>query len=456
MTVRRALRRTGAAAAVIALLLVVAVGVGVLVLLYRPLPTTDADLRFLGLDQRAEIVRDAGGIPHLFARTTHDLFYLQGYAVAQDRLFQIELLRRAGRGTLAAVIGPDGSGSDAWVRSNGLAASAEAAVPRLGAAARVAAQAYADGVNKFLEQHGESLPLELTLVGIRPAPWSVADSLVVLQVVGTERASGSPLTRILSGADPADNGAGASCTVRTGAAAAPGQPQNAPLLEADPRLAGWGTPALWYAVAITGPEDEAAGFAVPGVPGILIGHDRRVAWSLVASPEASLPRDLDAILALARAGDSAAFIRTLAGARGPLPGYCVADGGGHVATVTAGRAIVDPPGGLARLDVPAGAGRGTPRTFHHPLEALLPFGTGVLLGSGPYDPPAGGALERLRVDLGDPDAAGLILPLGESGQPAARHHGDQTAPWRAGELVPLALTRDRIDAGAETLVLRAR
>ena len=491
-----------ATAAVVPVVLVASLVLAVLILLYRPLPTIEADMRLLGLDERAEIVRDVWGVPHIFARTTHDLFYLQGYAVAQDRLFQIELLRRAGRGQLAAVIGPAGAESDAAAGASGLVAAAEAEGARLGAPARAAAQAYADGVNKFLQQHGDSLPLEFTLLGFRPAPWRVSDSLVVLQVLAAPRTPGSPLTRAIAGAsDAAGTGdaagargatgagdaAGASCRALAGSRTASGQP----LLEGDPRLFGGRDPGLWYAVALTGPDDELAGFAAPGVPGIAIGHNRRLAWSFIAAPSApsapsalsapatpvapatprssagggaSLLQDLDAALALGRATDRGTFGAALAAARGGTPAYCYADAAGHIGTVSAGVAAFDPPGGEARqggaLAVPVAPAAAEAITFRHPLAALqppvLPAALGGFLTAGPYDPPAGGALERIAVDLGDLDATRAVLPLGESGQPAARHYRDQAAPWRAGELLPLPLSRARLGTGEATLVFRPR
>lgn len=445
MTVRRA----AAAATVVAILLGASAVLALLILLYRPLPTSDADMRLLGLDQRAEIVRDAWGVPHIFARTTHDLFYLQGYVIAQDRLFQIELLRRAGRGGLAGLVGPGAAGSDAQVVAGGLAAAAERDGTRLGAAARAVAQAYADGINKFLEQHGESLPLEFTLLGLRPAPWSVDDTLVVQRLLSLDRSPTSPVTVAFAGGR---TDAGASCRASTAS--------GHPILDGDPRLAGEADPSLWYAVALSGPEDEVAGLAAPGVPGIAIGRNLRAAWSFVAAPDASLLGDLAAALAVSRAQDTAAFAAALAGARGPTPAYCYADVAGHIGVASAAGAAFDPPAGEAgqagQLRPPVPGAQTAAVTFRHPLEALLPLGIGRVLALGPSDRPPDGAQERLRVDLGDPDAMRVGLPIGESGQAAGRHHGDQIARWRSGDPPVLSLSRARLGPGEATLVLRAR
>lgn len=441
-------RRARTAGAVVALLLGASLVLAVLILLYRPLPTIDADMRLLGLDQRGEIVRDAWGVPHIFARTTHDLFYLQGYVVAQDRLFQLELLRRAARGELSALIGSGGEASDAAAAAAGLTAAAGNDRAALGGPARVAAQAYADGINKFLEQHGESLPLEFTVLGVRPARWSVDDSLVVQRLLALGGTAAPPLREAVAagGTD-----AGASCRATSAARSASGHAT----LEGDPRLAGEADPALWYAVALSGPEDEIAGLAAPGVPGIAIGRNRRAAWSFVASGDASLLRDLDAGLALARAEDPAAFGEALAAARGGTPAYCYADVAGHVGAGSGASLMFDPTSGEVSQHRPSPTAAFGPVTFRHPL-ALLPIGVGPAFALGPYDRPAGGALERMRIDLGDPDAMRVGLPIGESGQPAGRHHGDQIAHWRSGDPPPLALSRSRLGAGEATLILRPR
>lgn len=442
-------RRAGTAAAVVALLLGASLVLAVLILLYRPLPTIDADMRLLGLDQRGEIVRDAWGVPHIFARTTHDLFYLQGYAVAQDRLFQLELLRRAGRGELVALIGSGGAASDAAAAAAGLMAAADGDRSRLGAPARAAAQAYADGINKFLEQHGESLPLEFTMLGVRPTRWSVDDTLVVQRLLALGGTAAPALREVVAGGG---TDAGASCRATSAARSASGHAT----LAGDPRLAGEADPALWYAVALSGPEDEAAGLAAPGVPGIAIGRNRKTAWSFVAAEDASLLRDLDAALAVARAEDPAAFSAALAAARGGTPAYCYADAAGHIGAGSGAAMAFDPAGGEAGQQRPSRSVAPGPITFRHPLARLLPMGIGPAFALGPYDRPAGGALERMRIDLGDPDAMRVGLPIGESGQPAGRHHGDQTARWRSGDPPTLPLSRSRLGSGEATLVLRPR
>src|SRR5260370_38258451 len=76
-----------------------------------------APVRVPGLEKQVEILRDKWGVPHIYASTEHDLFFSQGYITAQDRLFQIDLWRRAGTGKLAEVLGPSALERDTLPRS---------------------------------------------------------------------------------------------------------------------------------------------------------------------------------------------------------------------------------------------------------------------------------------------------------------------------------------------------
>src|SRR5207247_3709581 len=148
----------GIVACTIALLVVASIVVTGLILVYRPLATIDGEFRLLGLDQRAEILRDSYGVPHIYAQTAHDVFYLQGYVTAQDRLFQMDLYRRAGAGRLAQVLGDPALDSDKQFRTFGLARVAAPELALLREDTRANLTAYADAVNKFLDKPGGPRP----------------------------------------------------------------------------------------------------------------------------------------------------------------------------------------------------------------------------------------------------------------------------------------------------------
>ena len=120
-------------------------------------------------------MRDANAVPHIFAQTEKDAYFALGYAHAQDRLFQMEMMRRLGAGRLSEVVGPDTLDVDKFMRILGLYRLAKAEAPTLPNDMRVALDAYAAGVNAFLDAGGV-LPPEFLLAGHRPEPWRPASN----------------------------------------------------------------------------------------------------------------------------------------------------------------------------------------------------------------------------------------------------------------------------------------
>jgi penicillin amidase len=328
--VKRPRIRTRGVALALVLIMVLSLGGAFAFLIYRPQPTVAGDHRLIGLDERGEIVRDPYGVPHIYAQTAHDLFFLQGYAIAQDRLFQLDLFRRSGRGRLSEVLGDAGLDTDTFVRTIGLARAAELDAALLSDQARAALVAFADGVNKLLEQRGDALPIEFMLLGYKPEPWTASDSLVVLKLqsfdlatnYGTELSRANVAARAGPGAIPqlfpdpglrppaaledgswarvsdafrtpatlpglgllrtlfgdAGNGLGSNCFALAGARTASGRP----LLEGDPHLSVR-NPSTWYEVGLHGGGHDVVGFSIPGLPGVGIGHNARVAWTFTVA-----------------------------------------------------------------------------------------------------------------------------------------------------------------------------
>ncbi|TME85399.1 MAG: penicillin acylase family protein, partial [Chloroflexi bacterium] len=296
---------------------------GLLVL--RPLPFVDDDERLLGLDERVEVLRDTYGVPHIFATDTHDLFFAQGYVTAQDRLWQMDIYRRAAEGRLAEVLGEPGLESDRFMRTLGLGRAAQLDLGIISDQTRGFLEAYMEGVNKFLQQHGESLPVEFTILGYRPEPWTVLDTLAISKLqlydaagnytqellrasiaarlgpevlatllpdastnavfddarawalVAPELSPGlagdgpAALANVLGGAG---QGLGSNCWALAGSRTASGKP----LLAGDPHLPVR-NPSIWYEVALDAGDLHFIGFSIPGVPGVVIGHNDRIAWS---------------------------------------------------------------------------------------------------------------------------------------------------------------------------------
>jgi penicillin amidase len=144
-----------------------------------PLPQLDGSITAQGISSKVRVVRDQHGVPTIEAATLADLFFAQGYVTAQDRLWQMDMMRRAAAGELSEVIGEDTLKIDREERILGLRQAAEAAEKKISARDRVFFDAYARGVNAFLDSHRDGLSLEFRLMKYTPKPWTVTDSLLV-------------------------------------------------------------------------------------------------------------------------------------------------------------------------------------------------------------------------------------------------------------------------------------
>ena len=147
--------------------------------LRRSLPRHRGTVQLGGIDGEIEIVRDRWSIPHIFAASASDLFFGQGYATAQDRLWQMEVGRRIAAGTLAELVGPPVLDADRLLRRLGFRRAAQAEWHDLAAEGRQVLEAYCAGVNAWIAACGGAgrLPLEFTMLRTRPAPWTPVDCL---------------------------------------------------------------------------------------------------------------------------------------------------------------------------------------------------------------------------------------------------------------------------------------
>ena len=281
----------------------------------RSLPKTDGTLRLSCLESPVEVVRDRFGIPHIYASSRHDLARAQGYVHAQDRLFQMESLRRFAFGRLSELAGSRTLELDRLARRLRLrwAAEQDAAVCDPEASALV--EAYCEGVNAFLA-HGP-LPVEFRIARTRPGPWTPVDVHAPAQMfalalsgnwqnelararirarLGEERAARlepsypaehpvtvPPSLRESAAAAGAtlrrEVGAGASnAWVVSGSRTASGKP----IVANDPHLL-LGIPSIWHVQHLSWDGRWAAGFTVPGAPLVVLGRNERVAWGMTTA-----------------------------------------------------------------------------------------------------------------------------------------------------------------------------
>jgi penicillin amidase len=302
------------------------------------LPQLDGVLTLQGLSAPVTVIRDAQGVPHVTAAALEDLLFAQGYVTAQDRLWQMDLTRRYAAGEMAEILGPGLVEHDRQQRILGLRQVADAAVARLTPQDRALFQAYARGVNAYVAQSRDHLPLEFRLLGYAPRPWAVEDSVLcglifhemltfrhartlldrewVLARVGPQLAADlyptSSWRDRLPGEAPAPLGVlpppqsrsrrfrpapaaeglrlrlsapaedfglvpGSNNWVVSGAHTATGLP----LLSNDMHLPHQ-IPNVWYEVQLTAGDFDVAGFTAPGLPFVVVGHNRRIAWGLTS------------------------------------------------------------------------------------------------------------------------------------------------------------------------------
>ena len=148
-------------------------------LVYRPMPQLDGTAILPGLQNQVTVERDVWGVPHIHATSIEDLAEAQGYVVAQDRLWQMDLLRRVARGQLCEILGKSTLAIDKDFRTLGFGRAAERDLGLMDKESRAIMEAYARGVNRFIEQHANHLPLEFSLLNYKPQPWQAADSLTI-------------------------------------------------------------------------------------------------------------------------------------------------------------------------------------------------------------------------------------------------------------------------------------
>jgi penicillin amidase len=309
------------------LAVVVVLAVAGVWLVRRAWPQTAGKLVVPGLSAPVEVIRDRWGVPNLYASNEHDLFFAQGFVHAQDRLWQMEFNRRLGAGELSTLFGRGTLATDRSLRALGIRRAAEADWKVSDPGTRAILQAYADGVNAFIDSHHGSLPVEFTALGVRPAPWQPVDSIAWSKMVafslgqnqtqelmrarlaakvgaegvrqlmppypGQDRqplilppemggygaarraaleTAGPLLTALLS---ETVVGVGSNNWVIHGSRTATGKPMlaNDTHLELD-------MPSVWYENGLHAGRFDVAGFSFPGMPMVLIGHNRRIAWGI--------------------------------------------------------------------------------------------------------------------------------------------------------------------------------
>ncbi|MBV9748223.1 MAG: penicillin acylase family protein, partial [Acetobacteraceae bacterium] len=303
----------------VAVLVVLATGAGGL--LWATLPPDHDRVRIPGLSAPMRVTFDEDGIPRIRAASEADAAAALGYVHARDRLFQMELMRRAASGRLSELAGPATLPLDRMARVLGFRHRAEAELAALDPDTRALLDAYARGVNALIAERGRLAAPEFLVLG-RPKPWRPADSLLWGEVMAAWLSSNwrtelsrASLDETLPRAKvdqlwPAEDATPApwaalfpGSAARRLLAALPRFPQpftlpatasdewavdgahsatGAPLLAGDPHLA-FGMPGLWYLARIEIPGRVLAGATAPGIPFLVLGQNGHIAWSFTTT-----------------------------------------------------------------------------------------------------------------------------------------------------------------------------
>lgn len=243
---------------------------------WRPLPRKSGSVQAL-VAGRVTVTRDSLGVPHIRAASFEDALFAQGYVTAQERLWQMDGLRRVALGDLAEIIGRGGLESDREARRLRIRRIAEDAAISASARDRAAMAAYTRGVNEYVRTHLDRLPLEFSLLGYHPRPWSVVDSIATglhmyrsLTTTWTSDLARRDALRSGSEAKP-----GSNAWVVSGAHTASGKP----ILSNDMHL-DYSLPNIWFMVHLEAPGLNVSGVSLPGTPGVVVGHNERIAWGI--------------------------------------------------------------------------------------------------------------------------------------------------------------------------------
>jgi len=301
------------------------------------LPRLDGPVRVPGLSAPVKVIRDEHGVPTIDAANLEDLFFAQGYVTAQDRLWQMDAMRRFAAGELAEVLGPSQLQHDREQRILGLRDVARRSLQQYSARDRSYVDAYTRGVNAYIQERGDSLPLEFRILRYKPAPWTAEDAVLMGASMVQNLNHGAYLSALekekflarlgpeltgdlfinsswhdrppskapvrINQPDEDDNSspggsdsvtsslphpaianaslgpdlwfprAGSNNWVVSGAHTVSGKP----LLSNDMHL-NHQMPNLWYEVHLRSGDFDVVGVSLPGLPFVIVGHNQRIGW----------------------------------------------------------------------------------------------------------------------------------------------------------------------------------
>jgi penicillin G amidase len=308
---------------VIALILVVVGYFAIYHFNARALPDYRKPMSLPGLSAKVEVYRDSFAIPHVYADNEEDLYQVVGYLTAQDRLWQMDLLRRVTTGRLSEIFGKDMIKTDMLMRALQITEKSKRIISHTDPSVLKAIQAYANGVNKYIKDNYEKLPIEFAILGYNPDPWKIEDSFNLIGYIAWDlngawnaeivlhklesKLSHGQLVDLIPGFDAgqstvytAKTGSeldwrsvlidasskiedlglevfhGSNNWVVSGSKTVSGKP----ILANDMHLS-FSAPGIWYQVHEVVPGKlDVTGVLLPGQPFVISGHNQKIAWGL--------------------------------------------------------------------------------------------------------------------------------------------------------------------------------
>lgn len=153
------------------------------------LPKLDGEMTVAGLTAEVRVIRDERGVPHIYATNAHDLYFITGYVTAQERLWQMDMVRHATQGRLSELFKKDMTATDQFLRALGMSEKSKMLLEKEDPAILATLQAYSDGVNAWIRECGKKLPPEFRVLGYQPEPWTMTDITNIIGFIGWDLAS---------------------------------------------------------------------------------------------------------------------------------------------------------------------------------------------------------------------------------------------------------------------------
>ena len=312
-------------AGVVILLVIVAIAGLVIVnrISRKPLPDYSKPAIISGLTDEVHIYRDANAVPHIYASNEHDLYLATGYLMAQDRLWQMDLLRRVTMGRLSEIFGEDMIGADHLLRALRIPEKSQMVIDLSEDYLLLCLDAFTKGVNQFIEQHSKKLPPEFTILGYKPEPWQPIHTVNLIGYMAWDLAGSwnneitifklsqileeEKLQQLIPDLDQQKSyvhpelkteklsdifhllennnkikelGLEVFSASNSWAVTGSKSKSGSALFANDMHL-GFGAPGIWYPMhqVIEG-KLNVTGVALPGAPVIVVGHNERIAWGM--------------------------------------------------------------------------------------------------------------------------------------------------------------------------------